>query len=57
MTNAVKTYRYVYPLDKYLKMKFKEQPYPKYEKGKEKVEWKRDISKIKEKMKNIIDKL
>lgn len=42
----VKTYRYLYCLDgKYEKVLLKEQPYPEYEKGEIKEEWKLDLKK------------
>lgn len=38
----VKTYRYIYPLDKRFRFKTPQKPYPAYEKGMKKTEWKRD---------------
>ena len=35
----VKTYRYIYPLDKHFKFKTQEKPYPAYDKGMTSVEW------------------
>jgi hypothetical protein len=43
----VKTYRYIYIFDsKNLKLRFREQPYPPYEKGQENTDWQRDSGKI-----------
>ncbi|QTV06074.1 Mom family adenine methylcarbamoylation protein [Faecalibacter bovis] len=53
----VKTYRYIYPLDKKVKIRFKEEPYPMYEKGQETVEWKRNIPLIKQRLKALIDEM
>lgn len=43
----VKTYRYIYPLCKKFKPRFREQPYPLYEKGEVPSLWTRDTEKIK----------
>lgn len=45
---VVKTYRYIYPLCKHVRFKFKEQPYPPYEKGETAVTWDRNRNRIKE---------
>lgn len=42
----VKTYRYIYPLDKRFKFIRPQQPYPPYDKGMELTEWKRDRTKM-----------
>lgn len=54
---TVKTYRYIYPLDKHFAFKRKEQSYPRYEKGMDEVRWERDIEKIKENIKRMVDGL
>lgn len=46
-TFIVKTYRYIYPLCNKVTFKFKQKPYPPYEKGSEYAEWTRDRAKIK----------
>ena len=43
---TVKTYRYIYPLDKHFQFRMKEKPYPAYEKGELPDVWKRDKSKL-----------
>lgn len=45
---TVKTYRYIYPLTDKVSFKFKQEPYPPYERGSEVVDWKRDRDKIKD---------
>lgn len=45
-TFKVKTYRYIYPFVKNFKCRLKQKPYPTYEKGEIKEEWKRDRAKI-----------
>lgn len=42
----VKTYRYIYPLDKKFCFSKPQKPYPAYDKGMESTEWKRDRSKM-----------
>lgn len=42
----VKTYRYIYPLDKRFRFKSPQKPYPAYDKGMNKTEWKRDRTKM-----------
>lgn len=53
----VRTYRYIYPLCKAFSFKFKEQPYPAYNKSFELVEWKRDRLKIKDNIVKMLDKI
>lgn len=53
----VRTYRYIYPLCKHFKCKFKELPYPVYNKGIESVEWKRDTMQIKQNIIRLLDKI
>lgn len=53
----VKTYRYIYPLDKRFKFNGRQQPYPAYEKGEEPIEWKRDVKKIKENIVRLLAKV
>lgn len=43
---VVKTYRYIYPLDKRFRFIKPEKPYPAYDKGMEQTEWKRDRTKM-----------
>ncbi len=52
---TVRTYRYIYPLDKKFIFRKAEKPYPEYNKGMDEVKWERDIQKIKEKLKRLID--
>ena len=54
---SVKTYRYIYPLDKHFKFLGKEQPYPAYDKGMDKIEWVRDKQKIKANIIKILDNI
>lgn len=54
---VVKTYRYIYPLCKHFCYCGKEKPYPQYEKGFELTEWKRDTTKIKRNIIELIDKV
>lgn len=42
----VKTYRYIYPLDKRFRFRSPQKPYPAYDKGMKKTEWKRDRAKM-----------
>lgn len=53
----VRTYRYIYPLCKHFKSKFKEMPYPEYNKEFETVEYKRDKIKIKQNIIRMLDKI
>lgn len=53
----VKTYRYIYPLcDKFVS-KFKELPYPEYEKGETPIDWPRDRQKIKARIIELLEKV
>lgn len=52
---TVRTYRYIYPLDKKIIFRKAEKPYPEYNKGMDEVKWERDIQKIKERLKRLID--
>lgn len=45
---TVKTYRYIYHLSDKVVFKFKQEPYPPYEKGFETIVWQRDEAKIRE---------
>lgn len=51
----VKTYRYIYIFDKRIKLKFKEEPYPPYERGSEAVEWVRDKDTIIRRMVSMLE--
>ena len=51
----VKTYRYIYPFTKNFNFKLKQKPYPTYEKGEVKTEWKRDRKKIIERCIGILE--
>ena len=53
----VKTYRYIYPLDKYFKFKTPEKSYPVYEKGMNQIEWVRDTTAIKTKINYLLNKI
>lgn len=53
----VDTYRYIFPLCKHFKSKFKEQNYPPYKKGVEDVKLKRDKELIKSRLVNFINNL
>lgn len=53
----VKTYRYIYPLSDKFVPKFKEQPYPEYEKGETPTTWPRDREKIKERIIELLEKV
>ena len=53
----VKTYRYIYPLDKKFQFKTKRQPYPAYEKGLKKVEWIRNRDKMIENCRVILENM
>lgn len=52
---TVRTYRYIYPLDKKFIFRKAEKPYLEYNKGMDEVKWERDIQKIKERLKRLID--
>lgn len=52
---TVRTYRYIYPLDKKFVFCKSEKPYPEYQKGMDEVRWERDIKVIKERLKKLID--
>lgn len=54
---SVKTYRYVYPLSPHSRSKFKEKPYPAYEKGETPTEWQRDRKVIKERIVKLLDRI
>ncbi|WP_283391963.1 hypothetical protein [Millionella massiliensis] len=56
-TFKVKTYRYIYPLSNQFISKFKEQPYPEYEKGETPFEWVRDRQRIKIRMYELLEKI
>lgn len=51
----VRTYRYIYPLDKKFVFNKPEKPYPEYEKGMDEALWERNIKKVKERLKALID--
>lgn len=53
----VKTYRYIYPLCDKIVPKFKEQPYPSYEKGETPIDWPRDRQKIKARIIELLEKV
>lgn len=53
----VKTYRYIYALDKRFRCVKPQQPYPAYDKGMEATEWKRDRSKMIERCVGILTKM
>lgn len=53
----VKTYRYIYPLDKKFIFKKKQQPYPAYDKGIKEVEWVRDRNRMIDNCRMILDKM
>ena len=53
----VKTYRYIYPLDKHFKSKFPEKPYPAYEKGMTPIEWVRNTTAIKTNINYLLNKI
>ena len=53
----VKTYRYIYPLDKRFRYIKPQQPYPAYAKGMEATEWKRDRPKMIERCVGILTKM
>lgn len=42
----VKTYRYIFPLDKRFRFNKPQKPYPEYDKGMAASEWKRDREKM-----------
>jgi hypothetical protein len=52
-----RTYRYIYPFCKHFKFRDKELPYPIYNKGMDECEWKRDRELIKQRVKNLLDKI
>lgn len=54
---SVKTYRYVYPLSPHFRLKFKEKPYPAYEKGETSIEWPRNREAIKKKIITLMDRI
>lgn len=54
---VVKTYRYIYPLCKHFRFDGAEKPYPQYEKGFTLTEWKRDMTKIKQNIIVLLDKV
>lgn len=54
---AVKTYRYIYPLDKHFRFYKAQQPYPAYDKGMEQTEWKRDREKMIERCIGILENM
>lgn len=51
----VRTYRYIYALDKKFVFNQPEKSYPMYEKGMDEAVWERDNKKIKERLKALID--
>jgi hypothetical protein len=53
----VRTYRYIYPFCKHFRFKTKELPYPEYNKGMDRCEWKRDAIVIKRRIKQLLDKI
>ena len=53
----VKTYRYIYPLDKRFRFKKPQKPYPAYDKGMKKTEWKRDREKMIERCIGILQRM
>ncbi|WP_290159867.1 MULTISPECIES: hypothetical protein [Bacteroidales] len=53
----VKTYRYIYSLDKKFQFKKKQQPYPPYEKGINKVKWVRNRRKMIDNCRMILEKM
>lgn len=53
----VKTYRYIYPLDKKFRFIKSQKPYPAYEKGMQPVQWKRDRPKMIERCIGILTKM
>lgn len=53
----VKTYRYIYPLDKRFRFVRPQQPYPNYERGEHPAEWKRDRAKIVERCVSILQSM
>lgn len=53
----VKTYRYIYALDKRFRCVKPQQPYPAYDKGMEATEWKCDRSKMIERCVGILTKM
>lgn len=53
----VKTYRYIYPLSDKFVPKFKEKPYPDYEKGETHIKWERNRRKIKDRIYEILEKI
>ena len=53
----VKTYRYIYPLDKRFRFKSPQKPYPAYDKGMKKTEWKRDRSTMIERCIGILQRM
>ena len=53
----VKTYRYIFPLDKRFRFVKPQKPYPAYDKGMEPIEWKRDRDKMIERCIGILQKM
>lgn len=53
----VKTYRYIYPLDKRFRFVKPQKPYPAYDKGMEHAEWNRDRAKMIERCISILQKM
>lgn len=53
----VKTYRYIYPLDKRFRFAKPQKPYPAYDKGMELSEWKRDREKMIERCVGILQNM
>ncbi len=56
-TFKVHTYRYIYPLCKHFRIKFKQEQYPAYNKGELPFEWKRDKEIIKTRIKQLLDEV
>ena len=52
---TVRTYRYIYPLDKKFRFCKEEKPFPEYQRGMDEVTWERDIKKIKERLISMIE--
>ena len=53
----VKTYRYIYPLDKHFRFHKQQKPYPAYDKGMDAIEWRRDRQKMIERCIDILTKM
>ncbi len=56
-TFKVHTYRYIYPLCKHFRIKFKQEQYPAYNKGELPFDWKRNKKAIKENLHHLINEL